>query len=79
MEKDYEKIEKLITLRRDYSSRLRPVELSIDEERKDLDESDQEIMAGEWLSRRLDAGLFALQVCIDGHDIMLRPNVFLDY
>lgn len=62
MEKDYEKIEKLIKLRREYSSRLRPVESSIEQERRGLDESDQEIMAGEWLSRRLDAGLFALQV-----------------
>jgi hypothetical protein len=62
MEKDYEKIEKLIKLRREYSSRLRPVESSIEQERQGLDESDQEIMAGEWLSRRLDAGLFALQV-----------------
>jgi hypothetical protein len=62
MEKDYEKIEKLVTLRRDYSSRLRPVESSIEQERQGLDESDQEIMAGEWLSRRLDAGLFTLQV-----------------
>ncbi|KAI7973896.1 hypothetical protein EIK77_001307 [Talaromyces pinophilus] len=61
MEKDYEKIEKLIKLRREYAARLRPVEAGIEQERQGLDESDQEIMAGEWLSRRLDAGLFALQ------------------
>lgn len=62
MEKDYEKIEKLIKLRREYAARLRPVEAGIEQERQGLDESDQEIMAGEWLSRRLDAGLFTLQV-----------------
>ncbi|KAF5014683.1 hypothetical protein F66182_14249, partial [Fusarium sp. NRRL 66182] len=60
-EKDYEKIDKLIKLRREYAARLKPIEAGIEQERKGLDESDQEIMAGEWLSRRLDAGLFALQ------------------
>lgn len=62
MEKDYEKISKLIQLRREYSSRLSVVDQSIAEEQKPLDESEQELMAGEWLSRRLDAGLFSIQV-----------------
>ncbi|KAL1982961.1 hypothetical protein VTN96DRAFT_648 [Rasamsonia emersonii] len=61
MEKDYEKIQKLITLRREYASRLAPVEQAIERERRSLDETEQEEMAGEWLSRRLDAGLFSLQ------------------
>jgi cyclopropane fatty-acyl-phospholipid synthase-like methyltransferase len=62
MEKDYAKIDKLLSLRGEYSSRLKPVEASIEQERKEADEEEQEIMASEWLSRRLDAGLFSLQV-----------------
>jgi hypothetical protein len=62
MEKDYEKIEKLIKLRREYAARVSPVELAIEKERKGLSQDDQEFMAGEWLSRRFDAGLFSLQV-----------------
>lgn len=63
MEKDYEKIDKLVKLRRDYSSRVSPVEEAIEKERRGLGKEDQEIMEGEWLSRRFDAGLFSLQVC----------------
>jgi beta-catenin-like protein 1 len=62
MEKDYEKIEKLIKLRREYAARLSPVEQAIEKERRSLDEEEQEEIAGGWLSRRLDAGLFSLQV-----------------
>lgn len=62
MEKDYEKIEKLIKLRREYAARVVPVEQAIEKERKQYSAEDQEIMAGEWLSRRFDAGLFSLQV-----------------
>ncbi|OJZ81479.1 hypothetical protein ASPFODRAFT_37284 [Aspergillus luchuensis CBS 106.47] len=61
MEKDYEKIEKLIKLRRDYAQRVTPVEQAIEKERKNFTEEEQEIMAAEWLSRRFDAGLFSLQ------------------
>jgi beta-catenin-like protein 1 len=61
MEKDYEKIEKLIKLRRNYAARLSPVEQAIEKERRSLDQEEQEEMAGGWLSRRLDAGLFSLQ------------------
>lgn len=63
MEKDYEKIDKLVKLRRDYSSRVSPVEEAIEKERRGLSKEDQEIMESEWLSRRFDAGLFSLQVC----------------
>lgn len=62
MEKDYEKIEKLVKLRREYAARLLPVEQAIQKERQGLSQDDLEFMAGEWLSRRLDAGLFSLQV-----------------
>jgi beta-catenin-like protein 1 len=62
MEKDYEKIAKLIKLRREYAARVSPVEQAIEKERKGYSKEDQEYMAGEWLSRRLDSGLFSLQV-----------------
>lgn len=62
MEKNYEKIEKLIKLRREYAARVLPVEQAIAKEREGFSKDDQEYMAGEWLSRRLDAGLFSLQV-----------------
>ncbi|KAJ5201491.1 uncharacterized protein N7498_006154 [Penicillium cinerascens] len=61
MEKDYEKIEKLVKLRREYAARVSPVEEAIAKERKGYSPEDQELMAGEWLSRRFDAGLFSLQ------------------
>ncbi|KAK2756106.1 hypothetical protein FQN54_005514 [Arachnomyces sp. PD_36] len=61
MEKDYEKIGKLVKLRREYSSRVSPVDKAIQEERKSLPKEQQEEMADEWFSRRLDAGLFSLQ------------------
>ncbi|KAJ6084542.1 hypothetical protein N7486_011342 [Penicillium sp. IBT 16267x] len=61
MEKDYEKIEKLIKLRREYAARVAPVEQAIEKERKSYSPEDRETMAGEWLSRRFDVGLFALQ------------------
>lgn len=63
MERDYEKIDKLIKLRRDYASRVSPVEQAIEQERKRFDKEEQEVMASEWLSRRFDAGLFSIQVC----------------
>ncbi|KAI5290722.1 hypothetical protein KEM54_000651 [Ascosphaera aggregata] len=62
MEKDYEKTEKVIKLRREYSSRLKIVEDGIAKERKGLSAEDQEYMEAEWLSRRLDNGLFSIQV-----------------
>ncbi|KAL3445980.1 Catenin-beta-like protein [Aspergillus insuetus] len=62
MEKDYEKIEKLVKLRRDYASRVSPVEQAIEEERKQFTKEEQEVMEAEWLSRRFDAGLFCLQL-----------------
>jgi len=62
MEKEYEKIDKLIKLRRDYASRVTPVEQAIEKEKKSFDKEEQEIMASEWLSRRFDAGLFSIQL-----------------
>ncbi|KAK2863681.1 hypothetical protein FQN49_004101 [Arthroderma sp. PD_2] len=61
VEKDYEKVTRLVKLRRDYKSKISVVEQSIAQEQKHLGQDDQDAMAGEWLSRRLDAGLFSLQ------------------
>lgn len=81
MEKDYEKIERLIKLRRDCASRLTPVEQAIEREKKalSLSKEDQEALAAEWLSRRFDAGLFSLQVGIHStpYDIKCRAS-FID-
>ncbi|KAM5460564.1 hypothetical protein MferCBS49748_007645 [Microsporum ferrugineum] len=61
VEKDYEKVERLIKLRRDYKSKLSIVEQGITQEKEDLSQDEQDALAGEWLSRQLDAGLFSLQ------------------
>ncbi|KAL2864928.1 beta-catenin-like protein 1 [Aspergillus lucknowensis] len=62
MEKDYEKIDKLVKLRRDFASRVSPVEQSIEKQRKQSTREEQEVMEAEWLSRRFDVGLFSLQL-----------------
>lgn len=62
VEKEYEKIGKLIELRREYTGRVRAVEDAIKVEAHQLNAEERNAMAGEWLSRRLDAGLFSLQV-----------------
>lgn len=64
VEKDYEKIERLIKIRRDYTSKVSLADQSIKGERAKLSATEQEEQEDEWLSRRLDAGLFTLQVSI---------------
>ena len=61
VEKDYQKVARLFELRRDYASRVATVDVEIEEERKKADAADLEELSEEWLSRRLDAGLFSLQ------------------
>ncbi|QSZ33354.1 hypothetical protein DSL72_002942 [Monilinia vaccinii-corymbosi] len=61
VEKDYEKIGKLVKLRRDYAARASAVDAEIRKEQARLSGEERELMADEWLSRRLDAGLFCLQ------------------
>jgi len=61
VEKDYEKLGKLVKLRRDYASRVDIVDQQIRGEQAGLEPEEKEEMADEWLSRRLDAGLFCLQ------------------
>jgi beta-catenin-like protein 1 len=61
VEKDYEKLLKLVKLRRDYADSLSVVDEQIRREQAELDAKEREEMADEWLSRRLDADLFCLQ------------------
>lgn len=61
VEKDYEKLEKLVKLRRDYAGRVAVVDEQIRNEQVNFDAEEREKAADEWLSRRLDAGLFCLQ------------------
>lgn len=61
VEKDYEKIGKLIVLRREYIGRMRSVEEAIKVEAQQLSPDERKAMTDGWLSRRLDAGLFSLQ------------------
>ncbi|KAL2401535.1 Beta-catenin-like protein 1-like protein [Exophiala dermatitidis] len=61
VENDYEKILRLVELRREYKTRLSRVEASIRREREQISDAEAEALADGWLSRRLDAGLFSLQ------------------
>ncbi|PNP61124.1 hypothetical protein FNYG_14212 [Fusarium nygamai] len=61
VEKDYEKISKLINFRRDYVARISLAEQQNDAEKATTSEDDREAAELEWLSRRIDAGLFTLQ------------------
>lgn len=61
MEREHEKVQKLVKLRRDYAQRLAPVDEGIKAERALLVDADLEATADEALSRRLDAGLYSLQ------------------
>ncbi|KAF5008012.1 hypothetical protein FDECE_5696 [Fusarium decemcellulare] len=61
VEKDYEKISKLVKLRRDYTARISLAEQQNEAEKAKTSEDDREAAELEWLSRRIDAGLFTLQ------------------
>jgi beta-catenin-like protein 1 len=60
-EKSHEKMIKLLQIRKDYARRLKAVEEEITLERRMMDEEDWEEREAEWLSRRLEGGLFGLQ------------------
>lgn len=59
VEKDYEKADKLLKLRRDFAARLRLVDEQMDKENRRY--ADDAEMQEERFLRRLDAGLFTLQ------------------
>ena len=61
VERDYEKITRLVELRREYATRLRTAEERVAAEKKQTPKDQWEEFELDWLSRRLDAGLFSLQ------------------
>lgn len=61
VEKDYEKVTKLMKLRREYSTQIQRAEAEIEAERRGATAEAQEELELELLSRRLDAGLVTLQ------------------
>ncbi|RDL38979.1 uncharacterized protein BP5553_03319 [Venustampulla echinocandica] len=61
VEKDYQKLTNLVKLRRDYAARVGVVDEEIRNEQTKVSAEEREEMADEWLSKRLDAGLFCLQ------------------
>ncbi|MCJ1339481.1 hypothetical protein MMC09_004771 [Bachmanniomyces sp. S44760] len=63
VEDNYAKLSRVISFRRDYVSRLTRINTTIASESATLDPEAKEEMSDEWLSRRLDAGLFELQSC----------------
>ena len=61
VEKDYQIPSRLIKLRREYISKIAVVDHDINAERNGLSAVEKDDRADEWLSRRLDAGLYVLQ------------------
>ncbi|KAL8692552.1 MAG: hypothetical protein Q9218_002445 [Villophora microphyllina] len=61
VEKHYEKITRVIQIRRDYATRVAAVDREIQSEKGTMNKEEREEKQDEWLSRRLDAGLFTLQ------------------
>lgn len=60
-EKDYGKVIKLVQLRNDYARKMAAVDEEIRIEQRMLDDEERQDRADEFLSRRLDGGLFCLQ------------------
>ena len=61
VEKEWEKVSRLVGLRRDFAGKVGRADKQIDEERKGLNAQERQDRTGEWLGRRLDAGLYCLQ------------------
>jgi beta-catenin-like protein 1 len=61
VEKDYEKLGKLVTLRQLLDPKVSTATNQIDQERKNLSAQEAEEREAEWLLRRLDAGLYSLK------------------
>ncbi|OQO09613.1 hypothetical protein B0A48_05015 [Cryoendolithus antarcticus] len=60
-EKNCEKVAKIVELRKDFARRLSAADEEIKLERRMMDEEDWPEREAEWLSRRLEGGLFGLQ------------------
>lgn len=60
-EKNHEKASRLVDLRKEYTRRVAVVDHEIRQEQSSLPDDEIEERSAEWLSRRLDAGLFCMQ------------------
>jgi len=61
VEKDYQALNRLVQIRRDYVAKVRVVDEQPKDERAVSGAEEREARADEWLSRRLDGGLYGLQ------------------
>lgn len=61
VEKDHEKIESIIKLRRDYTAKLRKVDERIEQEKKTINPEDMEEKELDWIEKRLEYGLACVQ------------------
>lgn len=61
VEKDYEKCKRLNQMRYEYSKKIVSIDADIKREKEGLTNEEIEDNQDEWLSRRMDAGLFPLQ------------------
>lgn len=61
VEHGYAVLDRLVKRRRDYAERLAPIDKQIKREKAQRNLENAEVLSDEWLSRRLDAGLFCLQ------------------
>lgn len=62
VEKEYEKLSRLVSIRREITLKMSTIDHEIALERSNLSLEEQDERADEWFSRKLDAGLFSLQV-----------------
>ncbi|KAL8986315.1 MAG: hypothetical protein Q9205_000201 [Flavoplaca limonia] len=61
VEKDYEKLDRTMKIRREYAAKVAAVDQDIQREKSRLSTQEQDERGDEWLSRRMDAGLYALR------------------
>lgn len=61
VEKNYEKIGRLVDMRGEYATRVGQVDDKIKQEKEGVSSEDVVALEPEWLSRKFDAGLFSLQ------------------
>ena len=64
VENEYEKTRRITELRREYASKLNKVDEDIRGQRARMNGDVNDEMETDWLSKRLEAGLFSVQVCI---------------
>ena len=61
VEKDYEKLDRTMKIRREYAAKVAAVDRDIQREKSRLSSQEHDERGDEWLSRRMDAGLYTLR------------------